>query len=224
MIKVGLWRRETVWHVTSRQDKHTNTHLSYMWAQRRFILIFEHLVLSHRPLAAPAGSLPWRACWLCPPGPGGRSEPAGELPAGRLSLCSEPRWIHPELTSPGSDSSPGRRGKLVSSSQQHHWRPNGSDLMVHTLFSTPCRSFSTLARVISRSSTSLFSDVTSSSSWRFLDVSVALTSSSSSRRSCSSFSFDSWEILDWISWLQRSSASARLSCSWMMEHVGEIMK
>lgn len=65
-----------------------------------------------------------------------------------------------------------------------------------TLFSTPCRSFSTLARVISKSSTSLFSDRASSSSRRFLDVSFALTSSSSSKRSCNSFSLDCWEILD----------------------------
>nr|RLV63895.1 hypothetical protein DV515_00017807 [Chloebia gouldiae] len=76
-----------------------------------------------------------------------------------------------------------------------------------------CFSFSTLARVSSRSSMSFFSSEHSSSSFLFLAVSSAFISSSSSSRSVSSFTLASSWILFLISWSQRSSASFRLSCS-----------
>ena len=83
-----------------------------------------------------------------------------------------------------------------------------------TLFSMACFSFSTLARVISRSSMSFFSSAHSSSSLRFLASTLELISSSSSSLSKISFTLASSWILALMSRSHRSSASARLSCSY----------
>ncbi len=85
--------------------------------------------------------------------------------------------------------------------------------MYLTLFSVACFSFSTLARVSSRSSISFFSSEHSSSSFLFLAVSSAFISSSSSSRSVSSLAFASIWILFLIRPSHLSSASQRLSCS-----------
>ena len=86
-----------------------------------------------------------------------------------------------------------------------------------TLFSVACFSFSTLARVSSRSSMSFLSSEHSSSSFLFLAVSSAFISSSSSSLSVSSLALASSWILLLIRPSQRSSASVRLSCSYGQE-------
>lgn len=83
-----------------------------------------------------------------------------------------------------------------------------------TLFSVACFSFSTLARVISRSSISFFSSEHSSSSFLFFAVSSAFVSSSSSSLSFSSLILASSWILLLMSPSHLSSASARFSLSY----------
>lgn len=83
---------------------HMQRQLDYLNVCTIFVCLFLHC-----PLAAQVEPLPWLACCICPPGPEGRPEPAGELPAGHLSLCSETLSIRPERTSPGTGSSPGRK-------------------------------------------------------------------------------------------------------------------
>ena len=85
----------------------------------------------------------------------------------------------------------------------------------HTLFSVACFSFSTLARVSSKSSMSFFSSEHSSSSFLFLAVSSALISSSSSSLSVVSFSLASSWILLLIRPSHLSSASDRFSDSYV---------
>jgi len=85
-----------------------------------------------------------------------------------------------------------------------------------TLFSVACFSFSTLAKVSSRSSMSFFSSEHSSSSFLFLAVSSALISSSSSSLSVVSLSLASSWILLLMSPSHRSSASERFSPSYSL--------
>ena len=80
-----------------------------------------------------------------------------------------------------------------------------------TLFSVACFSFSTLAKVSSRSSMSFFSSEHSSSSFLFLAVNSALISSSSSSLSVVSLSLASSWILLLMSTSHLSSASERFS-------------
>ena len=82
---------------------------------------------------------------------------------------------------------------------------------VQTLFSVACFSFSTLARVSSRSSMSFLSSEHSSSSFLFLAVSSALISSSSSSLSVVSLSLASSWILLLIRPSHLSSASLIVS-------------
>lgn len=89
------------------------------------------------------------------------------------------------------------------------------DHQKHTLFSVACFSFSTLAKVSSKSSISFFSSEHSSSSFLFLAVSSAFSSSSSSSLSLSSLVLASSKILFFISPSHRSSASAKLSLSYL---------
>lgn len=91
-------------------------------------------------------------------------------------------------------------------------------MLKHTLFSTACFSFSTLAKVSSRSSMSFFSSEHSSSSFLFLAVSSAFRSSSSSSLSLNSLALASSKILFLISPSHRSSASARLSLSCLIKN------